>query len=145
MSLKEPTQTSDPWLLGPSRICIESNGSKFAGDPPDPLSMLFARLEQYPLDPTWEDLGGFACLAHGAIPYRGYDERGNRVTYYQDTGPIYKDAPYAVAISGSFYTLSAVFSIVTDDSEVVEALLEAIRANQQSPAYQKARMEVEKR
>jgi hypothetical protein len=54
MDMHESEETSNQYLLVPSRIRIVGNRSKWAGDPQDPLPMLFARLEKYPLDPRWE-------------------------------------------------------------------------------------------
>lgn len=121
--------TENQYILGPSRILIEHNGSKWAGDSEDPLPVLFARLENYALDPRFEDCGNFASIAHSAKRHRCYNDEGQYIDYYEDTGPIYDDAPYAVSFFGNFYELSAGFSIVTDDPEVVEVLLEAIREN----------------
>jgi len=143
---KTKVLASDPYLLGPSRILIQGNGSKWAGGREDPLSKLFERLEQCPLDPRWEECGEFAWIAHDSIRRRQYDDKGTFIGYYyEDAGPIYDDAPYAVEFCGNFYGVSAGFSIVTDDPEIVEVLLEAIHKNQQSPAYQQAKIEVENR
>lgn len=133
---------SNQYCLGPSRILILWNGSKWAGESPDPLSLLIQRLERYALDPVFEECGNFASIAHGSFHHHGYQDDGMYVDYYEDTGPMFDDAPYAVIFFGNFLKLSAGFSIVTDDPEIVEVLLEAIRTNQRSTAYQEARREV---
>lgn len=126
-------------ILGPSRVLIISNGSKWGGEDPDPIGALLGRLETHTLDPSFEEYGNFASVAHGAIHHRGYDDNGEWTERWEDTGPIYADAPYAVNFFGNFFDLSGGFNIVTDDPEIVETLLAAIRTNQATPAYQRAK------
>lgn len=38
---------------------IQSNGSKWAGDPPDSIDVLCEVLTMHPLDRTFEDFGNF--------------------------------------------------------------------------------------
>jgi hypothetical protein len=52
--MHESEETSNQYLRVPSRMRIVGNGSKWAGDPQDPLPMLFARPEKFPPDPRWE-------------------------------------------------------------------------------------------
>lgn len=120
-------------------IVIESNGSKWAGQSPDPLQALFERLANHPLDPSFEDCGNFVGPARTARHVRGYNEDGEFVDYYEDTGPLYPMAPSAVSFFGNFYTVSAVFNIDTDEPELIERLTAAIRANQGRADYQAAK------
>ncbi|HLF10115.1 MAG TPA: hypothetical protein VJA26_02785 [Gammaproteobacteria bacterium] len=109
--------------LGTPRVLIHYNGSGHAGDQPRPLSALFDRLQTDALDPWW---GECMELAHSCIETR--DEHTRQLVYI-DTGPIYDDAPDAVRFCGNFETYSHGFCIDTDDAEVIEVLLAAIRAN----------------
>jgi hypothetical protein len=122
-------------LLGPSRVRIMSNGS---GDP-EPLSALIDRLDGIPLDPWWErEYGNFAFTSSLYFQRRGSNKHTHRKVW-EDFGPEYSDAPNAVLFFGNFYQISGLFHIVTDDSEIIEVLLDAIEANLGSRAYQRAR------
>ena len=46
---------------------------------------------------------------------------------------------------GNFWHVSAVFNIDTNDRELIDQLTAAIRANQQTPAYQAAKQAIEAR
>ncbi len=113
-------------------VLVEYNGSKWAGDAPDPLSKLFDMLKQHPLDRFWERNGGLWCLAHGST-FGGRNDKGEQI--WLDTGPIYPEQPYTVRFCGNFLTYSHGFSIETDDAEVIEALHTAIAENMHRPDY----------
>lgn len=110
---------------------IKSNGSKWAGESPDPLSKLFEMLATHPLDKRHDDGDCFMTRAHGGEPI--YD--GLRVVDISDTGPIYPEHPHAVHFAGNFRTYAHGFSIYTDDAEVIEVLRDAIKANMQRADY----------
>lgn len=114
---------------------IEWNGSKWAGDEPDSLGVLLDRLETLTLEPQFFADEPIFTLAHGSS-HAGYDDEGRSV--YEDTGPLYPEAPYAVVFFGNFYDYSAGFCIRTDDAEVIEVLLAAFQKNLASDRYQKA-------
>jgi len=115
-------------LLGPSRVQIMSNGS---GDP-EPLSALIDRLDGIPLDPRWErEYGNFAFTSNLYFQRRGSNKHTHRKVW-EDFGPAYSDAPNAVLFFGNFYQTSGLFHIVTDDSEIIDVVLDAIDANLRS-------------
>lgn len=95
-------------------IQIDSNGSRWYGQPPATLDELIQSLESHPLDPRFEKYGNFI------------DETGH---------------PGATNFFGNFYGVSHVFNITTDQPEIIERLTIAIRANQATPAYQQAQQE----
>ncbi len=86
---------------------IISNGSKWAGEEPDTLEVLCEVLQSNTLDRTFEGFGNFV-LADAGEPVRFW---------------------------GNFFDVSHVFSIDTDEPEVIERLSGLIRANQQKPEY----------
>lgn len=89
-------------------VTIHSNGSRWAGEKPAPLSELFEALDDHVLDPTFERYGNF----------------------------VYELPDGATRFWGNFTELSHVFEIdVEDDEMIVYALTEAIRANQRTPRY----------
>lgn len=85
---------------------INSNGSKWAGEPPDPIDALFERLRVNTLS-----------RVHSPFIYGAQ-----------------RDADY-VMFAGNFLDISAVFSIETDDQDLIERLSRAIRSNMQRPEY----------
>ena len=90
---------------------IISNGAGNA----QPIETLFARLESDTLDPTFEAFGNF--ITTDGLPPRMTDFFGN------------------------FWTYSHVFNVVTDDPDLINRLSTAIRTNQSTDAYKKARAE----
>lgn len=98
-----------------STTTIHANGSKWHGQPPDPLSVLLDVLRREPLDPRFPHArAGFAeNIAHGAVKFWG-----------------------------NFYELSHCFDVDTDDPVVIALLAEAIRANRESAAYKAIAREV---
>ena len=119
---------------------IISNGSKWAGESPDGIDKLFERLGSHPLDPRFEGYGNFIMspLCH----YTTERDEFGTPRYVDDLSrPIYPESQGAVRFFGNFYCLSAVFSIDTDEPELIERLTNAVRANQATDAYQQARKE----
>lgn len=114
-------------------MLIVDHGSKWAGEESDSLGMLLDRLESYALCPLHFDGESLFDLAHASkqVRYEGEDK-------YIDLGPMYPEAPHAVIFCGNFAELSAGFHVVTDDAEVIEVLLAAIKANLASPLYAKS-------
>jgi len=92
-------------------IVIHSNGSKWRGEELDSIEKLLNVLEEYALDPSFEDYGNFIFDADRVV----------------------------VRFWGNFYELSHVFSIDTDEDALITRLTTAIRANQRREPYQKAR------
>lgn len=115
---------------------VISNGSRWMGEEPATVEELLEVMARTPLDPRFEDYGGFIGDTRGAKP-AGYNAAGKRC--YIDTGPIYPEHPQAVRFWGNFFELSHVFEIDTDDPETIEKITRAIRANQSTPAYKAAR------
>lgn len=104
-------------------LTIISNGSKWAGEQPDSIDQLMEVLSEQPLDKTFELYGNF------------YDETPEWKTNPQTGVRAYSEHPNVVNFFGNFYAFSHVFNIVTDDQEVIEKLLPAIRANQRRSDY----------
>jgi hypothetical protein len=104
-------------------IEIQSNGSKWLGQSPDALEKLFEVLSNHPLRRTMEPFGNFA---QGPMKTSDF---------------VYPASEFAIAhvgfmhYSGNFFTVSHVFSIYTDEPDVIERLTTAIRANQQRSDY----------
>lgn len=103
------------------------------------IESLCVNLETTALDPTFEAYGNFLLndlyrARRGGV---GEDDWVNDLSK-----PIYPDHPGAVRFFGNFWNLSFVFNIDTDEPALIERLTQAIRKNQQSPAYQAARQEL---
>jgi hypothetical protein len=94
---------------------IISNGSKWAGEEPDSIDTLLDVLAKHPLDRTFEAYGNFVLrdpqMADGS----------------RDVGRTH--------FFGNFLTLSHVFSIRTDEQDVIDKLTAAIQANKLRPDY----------
>ncbi len=93
---------------------IHSNGSKWHGQEPDTLDELIGVLAQHTLDPSFEDYGNFVS---------DHDKQ-----------------PGVTHLFGNFYGVSHVFRIDGTQAEL-QPIIDAIRANQATPAYQAARRE----
>lgn len=97
---------------------VHSNGSKWAGEEPDTIEALLGVLDEYTLDPRFEECGNFC--------WKMSDNTGDsRLLFF-----------------GNFATLSHAFRIETDDPETQKSLLRAIRKNQCSEDYARRRESV---
>ena len=105
-------------------IEILSNGSKWTGEPPDPVDKLIEVLVKYPLDRTFELYGNF--YINSSIDWVVDPKTGRKY---------YDDFPNAVRFFGNFFNFSHVFDIVTDESDIITKLLAAIRTNQMREDY----------
>ena len=85
---------------------IISNGSKWLGEPPDPIEKLLEVLASHPLNRVFERCGNFIGPSAGGTRFWG-----------------------------NFEGLSHVFDIETDDPDVIGRLTAAIRENQRRPDY----------
>lgn len=97
-------------------IKIKTNGP--GGNPPEPIEALYDRLANYPLDPVFEECGGFMSGSEPPAIPRGW-----------------------VRFHGNFYAISAVFSVDTDDDDEIASLRAAIESNMASTAYAQAKFE----
>jgi len=88
---------------------IISNGSKWAGESPDPIEVLYGRMEEHAIEPYWIEDG---CESYAIDPETGDREPSSVVRFH-----------------GNFVTYSHVFCIDTDDVAVIERLRGLIRAN----------------
>lgn len=119
-------------------VYIQSNGSHFAGTPPDDIDELLAVLAKEPLDPCFEHYGNFWTVD----PCEGV--RNPNWNYQHENEPQWIDGPRifaadgVVSFFGNFLNLSHVFGIYTNDPDTIRGLMGAIRANQQRPDYQHA-------
>jgi len=93
---------------------VESNGSKWAGQAPDPIEVLYDRLHNYPLDPSFEKYGNF-IMPQGMGEWHFW---------------------------GNFLTVSAVFSIKTTERDVIDTLIALIYDNQRRQDYRAARADM---
>lgn len=106
-------------------IQINSNGSKWYGQEPDPIEVLFQVLENNTLDPTFEKYGDFV----------------NRNPHWlkKEAAEKYKGC---TVISGNFATLSHVFNIITDDEELIRNFEVLVNNNKQRPEYQEIKKDI---
>lgn len=95
-------------------IKIEHNGSKFAGQAPDPIEKLFERLEKYTLSPSL-------------------------VPFMSDAAP--DSGPGCMRFFGNFVEVSGGFSVVTDDEEMMKRFVIAIGSNMHTARFVKASRE----
>lgn len=95
---------------------IHYNRAKYLFPGLESIDALLACMERYTLDPTFEDYGDFV--------FQGY--------------PV---APAHVRFSGNFHDASATFSIETDDQDLIDSIIAAIKANKATQAYADARHE----
>lgn len=97
---------------------INSNGSKWAGEAPDSIETLLGVLAEYVLDRRHE------CPPEFGHPFISVSKAGERW------------APLGtVRFHGNFLTLSHVFSIDTDEPELIERMTLAIKQNMERPDY----------
>ena len=104
---------------------IISNGSKWAGQQPDSIEELLNVLDKYTLDPTFEKYGNFINSNPEWLKPEAVEEYKGCTKFF-----------------GNFMTLSHVFNIITDDTEVIEALTKAINKNVETLQYKKFRQEI---
>ena len=104
---------------------IKSNGSKWAGESPDSIEDLLQVLATEPLDPRFEDFGGFCYPLDVPGIFVDPNEEGKHAGEWR--------------FFGNFFKLSHVFNIDTDEPEVIQQLGEAIEANMMTEGYKKAR------
>lgn len=98
---------------------IISNGSKWAGEAPDPIEDLIERLKEHPL--------------HWAICRYGVMTREHRFAGHT--------MPATWRFHGNFLTISAVFQVCTTDRELARTLARLILANTRRPDYRAQRPE----
>jgi len=106
---------------------IRSNGSKWAGEPPDTLDILLERLTKHTLDPTFEEYGNFI-----------HEEDDDA---FLAQCPEYRGTWHAF---GNFFDYSHVFNIRGTRDELAQ-LRTAIRANQATDRYAAAKVAIEAR
>ncbi len=125
-------------------IYICNNGSHWAGEDESDLEVLYDRLDQTELDPTWEKYGNFIELN----PCQGV-ENPNFMRFVPEEeqtekqwidGPRLFDVEPVWHFNGNFYRWSHGFSIYTNVQEVIDTLTTKIRANQQTDTYQAAKV-----
>lgn len=91
---------------------------------PDTIDRILQYLENYTLDPTFENYGNFV-----------------------DSNPEWLAPEWARKYAGctrfwgNFYSVSGVFDVITNDADVIRRLTTAIRRNQGSAAYASAKAE----
>lgn len=110
---------------GPT-VLIVSNGSRWGGSEPAHLDELTEVLKSETLDPIFEEYGNFVSS-------------GPDLVAWDTLKPLCP--PGWVQFHGNFYRTSHVFSIVTNDADVIAELTGLIRANQQSADYAVAKSE----
>jgi len=105
---------------------IESNGSKWAGESPNPIEKLYANLQKYTLNPIYEDMliDKLSDIDEG-LNDNGW-LNGKRPEKYQG---------FTYDFSGNFYRLSANFKVVTCDPVVISTLIDLIKRNTATNDY----------
>lgn len=110
------------WTMLDGKTVIVSNGSKWVGQQPDSIDELCRVLEAYALDRTFENFGNFIFppLAEDGHIYQHYGFTSHEGVWH---------------FCGNFADVSHVFSIYTNEADVVQRLTEAILANQKRGDY----------
>lgn len=108
-------------------IEIVSNGSKWFGEEPDTLGVLFGVLKNHPLDRSFEKYGNFIYVPREWA----YGEHREIVA----AGLIYPENLNMRHIFGNFFALSHVFNIATDELELILKFSLAIEENKRRPDY----------
>lgn len=120
-------------------IYIMGNGSKWAGEEEDDVSVLLDMLAKETLDPRFEYREPYFWTVDpcGAVynPDWTYD---NGLERYID-GPRLYECNGVVRFFGNFLTYSHGFNIDTNHQPTIDALIAAIEANMATEAYQAAR------
>ena len=96
-----------------SKTEIISNGSKTLGQAPDSINQLLGVLTSETLNPMFEEYGNFAYIHE------------NKTTFF-----------------GNLHSVSHGFNIRSTDKKIIAKLTKAIRANQKTDAYKKARAQM---
>jgi hypothetical protein len=117
-----------------SFVFINSNGSKWEDEAPDDVHALIDALGKFPLDPTFEKYGNFIST-NPCSGVRNPEFRKTEGAEEWIDGPRIFDVDGVVHFHGNFSGLSNVFSIYTNDAGTIQALTDAIRANQQRADY----------
>lgn len=84
-------------------------------------------LAEYTLNPTFEEYGNFVYMPTWCDEWSEEKYKG------------------LTAISGNFLKYSHAFSLLTDDKELIEELIEAIRKNQETEEYKQAKIRLAER
>lgn len=92
---------------------------------PDSEENILRHLEQYTLDPVFEDYGNFVNL--------------NPEWLYPEAEKKYKGC---TSIFGNFLTFSHAFRLVTNDPGLIQRITEAINRNKATPEYQAAKSQM---
>lgn len=92
---------------------------------PDSEENILRHLEQYTLDPVFEDCGNFVI--------------SNPEWLQPEVAEKYADC---TLIFGNFLTFSHAFRLVTDDTGLIQRLTEAINRNKAMPEYQAAKSQM---
>jgi hypothetical protein len=114
-------------------VFINSNGSGYKGE----LSELFDMLDKYPLDPDVERFGDFI----DTMPCEGVVNPNwthyNGADHWIDGPRIFQSETYY--FHGNFYNYSHVFSIYTNDIDIINKLTAAILRNKARQDYLSAK------
>lgn len=113
----------------PLETVINFNGSHYLGEAADDIETLFRVLAAETLDPKFEDYGDF-CEDGG----RAFDDPEHNARW----------KGYRL-FHGNFLTISHAFSVFTNDPEIGDRLVAAIRANKATAAYRAARHEMRRK
>ncbi len=126
-------------------------GKEIAGWPERTIDGLFEALERWPLDPRL-DFSRVFEMNHDPrrAPFRGRAWAGVKEVRDPKAGtvrlvatrPIYPDSPDAVSYLGNFFNVSWLFSLSTDDAELIARLDAAIAKNMQLPGYVEAESKI---
>lgn len=123
-------------------IYISGHETPRPGEHASTLQTLFDRLSDTPLDPRFEAFGNFItlnpCLSIRNPAYQPSWFFGGNNAPQEIPGPRLFAVEPVVYFVGNFLHWSQVFSIYTNDRPTIDRLTFAIRANQQTAAYQEA-------
>lgn len=112
---------------------IISNGSKWMGEEPDNLDSLFKMLETFPLRRDF----GFSYFVQEHPIYVSQSWRdeyeGKNIAHY--VASVEQPPAGQVHFGGNFYGYSHVFSIKTDEPELIKRLKDAIIENMKRPDF----------
>ena len=98
------------------------------------LAKLLTMLDRETLDPVFERYGDF-CMAAELDIVRSYNEERPELA----AAPL--SEVETLHFWGNFYSYSCVFSVYTDDRDLIAKLTAAIRANKATVAYKQAKDE----